>query len=101
MLVPKKIEPAQALAALEAVGARLSELSDWSEQALEDLLRAIADELGIKTGQLFMSIRVAASGRTVLTTSLETLAALGKEETLRRIERASAALREVTSIQAQ
>lgn len=92
LLVPKKTEPAEAHAALQAAKAALEAVADWSEPALEERLRALADELGLKVGQLFMALRVAATGRTVSPGLFETLVALGKDETLARIGNAASTL---------
>ena len=64
LLVPKKTEPAAAMAGLEATLALLPELDLADEIATEARLRVLAEDLGLKTGQLFMAIRVAATGRT-------------------------------------
>ena len=98
LLVPKKMEPAQALAALEALAAVLPELDLDDLAGTEARLRALADELGLKAGQLFMPIRVAATGRTQSPGLFETLRAIGKERVTERVNQAILKLREpVTS----
>ncbi|HEY1016553.1 MAG TPA: glutamate--tRNA ligase [Herpetosiphonaceae bacterium] len=92
LLVPKKTEPAEAHAALQAARAAMEGIAEWSEPALEERLRALADELGLKPGQLFMTLRVAATGRTVSPGLFETLVALGKDETIARIGNAASTL---------
>jgi glutamyl-tRNA synthetase len=52
---------------------------------MEASLRQLADELGLKVGQLFMPIRVAVTGRTVSPGLFETLRVLGMERSLARI----------------
>jgi glutamyl-tRNA synthetase len=52
----------------------------------------MCEELGLKAGQLFGAIRVAVTGRTVAPPLFDTLVALGKSRTLRRLEAARAAL---------
>ena len=93
LLVPKKMEPAQALAALEAVVAVLPALELGDLAGTEARLRALADELGLKAGQLFMPIRVAATGRTQSPGLFETLRAIGKERVVARVDQAIAKLR--------
>ncbi len=93
LLVQKKMDAAQTAAALQAVYAQLVALETWSEGQLEEALRALAEELGLKAGQLFGAIRVAVTGRTVAPPLFETLAALGREYTLARIAAAAQALR--------
>ena len=75
-----------------SVPARLSALATWSEGQLEEELRALAEELGLKVGQLFGAIRVAITGRTVAPPLFETLAALGRDRSLARLEAAQQAL---------
>lgn len=69
---------------------RLAGLNEWSVAAIEAALRELAAKLGKKPGELFMPIRLAVSGRRVTPPIFETLAALGRTETLRRLERALA-----------
>jgi glutamyl-tRNA synthetase len=92
LLVPKKLDVATARNALEAAQAALQSLDEWSIEALETRLRALAEELGLKVGDLFMTLRVAATGSKVSPPLFETLHALGRETTLQRIERALEAL---------
>jgi len=94
LLVPKKVEPAAALTLLEAVAKVLPELDLNDLEATEARLRALADELGVKAGQLFMPIRVAATGRTQSPGLFETLRAIGKERVIARVDDAIAKLRE-------
>lgn len=65
------------------------EPSDWTETALEDTIRPVADQLGLKTGPFFGLIRIAVTGRTAAPGLFETLAALGRDTTLRRLESAT------------
>ena len=93
LLVPKKVEPPQALAALEAVQRMLPELDLSNLGDTEAKLRALADDLGMKAGQLFMPIRVAATGRTQSPGLFETLRAIGRERVSARIDAAVEKLR--------
>ncbi len=92
LLIPKKLDAAATGAALRAAHQRLGALAAWSEAHLEEELRALAEDLGLKPGQLFGAIRVAVSGRTVAPPLFETLAALGQERALARLEAAARAL---------
>ena len=85
LLVPKKTEPAQVLQALERAMATLEGADFTSETDLEARLRGLAEELGLKAGQLFMPIRVAVTGRTVSPGLFETLRVLGRERSLERL----------------
>jgi glutamyl-tRNA synthetase len=75
---------------------RLAELDRWEAPALEASLRALAEELEVKPGQIFGAglLRVAVTGRTVGPPLFETMALLGRERCLRRIEHAITLLRE-------
>jgi glutamyl-tRNA synthetase len=92
LLVPKKMDASGSRAALQATHARLSPLEIWSAGPLEQELRALAEELGLKAGPLFTSIRVAVTGRTVAPPLFQTLEALGKQRSLARIAAAEQAL---------
>ena len=85
LLVPKKTEPADAKRGLEAVAALLPELDLNDEAAAEARLRALAENLGLKTGQLFMAIRVAVTGRTQSPGLFGTLRVIGAERVARRV----------------
>jgi glutamyl-tRNA synthetase len=92
LLIPKKMDAAAAQAALAAAYDRLAQLDPWSEGQLEEELRALAEELELKPGQLFGALRVAVTGRTVAPPLFETLSALGKQRALARIAAARDAL---------
>jgi glutamyl-tRNA synthetase len=57
---------------------------------LESALRGVVDELGVKPREVYQPIRVAISGTTVSPGIFESVAVLGREETLARIDRALA-----------
>lgn len=92
LLVQKKMDAAAAAAALQAAYDELARLETWSEGQIEEALRALVEQLGLKAGQLFGTVRVAITGRTVAPPLFETLAALGKNRSLARIAAAKAAL---------
>ena len=73
---------------LDAAEQRLGELDRWDAEAIEAALRAACEETGLKPRVLFTPVRVAISGRTVAPGLFESLAALGREESLARIETA-------------
>jgi glutamyl-tRNA synthetase len=92
LIVQKKMDAPTTAEALRAAHAHLAALETWSEGQLEETLRALAEELGLKAGQLFGAIRVAVTGRTVAPPLFQTLAALGQERSLARIAAAAQAL---------
>ena len=58
-------------------------------KAVEAALRSLADELGLKAGQLFGVLRMAVTGQTVSPPLIETMAILGPETVAERIESAA------------
>jgi len=91
-LVQKGMDPASTMRALVAVREALATLSKFEEAAVEERLRSLAEELGLKAGTLFGTVRVAVTGRTVSPPLFGTLAVLGKDKTLARLARAAEAL---------
>jgi len=71
---------------LEREIAEWGALPDWTPEAIEERAHSIGDELGIKFAEVIHPTRVAATGRTVGLGLFETLWALGKERTLRRLK---------------
>src|SRR5262245_8364880 len=92
LLIQKKMDIPTTVEVLREAHAHLAALETWSEGQLEETLRALAEELGLKAGQLFGTIRVAVTGRTVAPPLFETLAALGRDRSLARIAAAARAL---------
>ncbi|MFA4836809.1 MAG: glutamate--tRNA ligase, partial [Dehalococcoidia bacterium] len=88
LLIDKKMTLESTLVALKAALAKLSELQEFDHESLEGTLRPLAEQLGLKAGQLFSPIRIACTGRTASPGIFETLTVLGKERCLKRIEAA-------------
>jgi len=88
LLIVKRMDRESFVQALEAVRQRLTPLQAFDTSSLEAVLRPLAAELGLKTGQLFGTLRVAVTGRTVAPPLFETMSVLGKERSLERIEAA-------------
>ena len=86
-LVPQKGDAAMALKALQKAEHVLA-LTEFKHDPLDQSLRAAAQELGIKAGQMFQPIRVAVCGRKNAPPLFETLEVLGKQTTLARIGQA-------------
>ncbi|MBI2678012.1 MAG: glutamate--tRNA ligase [Candidatus Koribacter versatilis] len=86
LLVPQKGDAAMANKVLEKAREVLAR-TEFAHDPLDQALRAAAQELGVKAGQMFTPIRVAVTGRTASPGLFETLAVLGREVTLERIER--------------
>jgi glutamyl-tRNA synthetase len=92
MLIGKKMTAETTLTALKGAQEKLFSLEIFSPESLEDTLRHLADDLGIKTGQLFNPLRVATTAREAAPPLFETMAVLGKEKCLKRIKAALAKL---------
>ena len=66
----------------------LSELNAWTTDAIEGALRTMVGNLGLGLGKGLQPIRVAVTGSSVSPPLFESLGALGREESLKRIGRA-------------
>ena len=86
-LIPQKGDAAMALKVLKHARDVLSQ-TEFQHPVLEEALRAAAQDLGIKTGQMFQPIRVAVCGRKNAPPLFETLEVLGRDTSLARIEKA-------------
>lgn len=73
---------------LEEGLAALVALDDWSVGPIESALRALPEKLSIGAGKTFQPLRVAVTGSSVSPPLFESMAALGRERTISRIERA-------------
>ncbi|HEY55703.1 MAG TPA: glutamate--tRNA ligase [Dehalococcoidia bacterium] len=92
LLIGKNMDKAATAKALKAAQDKLKPLKPFDTDSLEAVLRPLAPELGLKTGQLFAALRVAVTGRTAAPPLFDTMAVLGKERCLKRIEAALAKL---------
>jgi glutamyl-tRNA synthetase len=77
----------QASVLLGACVSRL-ELINTFDVAMEIQLRALAEEMSVKAGDLFGLLRVAVTGRTASPPLIETMAVVGKDRCLKRIRSA-------------
>lgn len=66
----------------------LGKLETWEAEKIEEVLRAILDDMELKPRQAFQPIRVAVSGSTVSAPLFDSMEILGQENTLERLERA-------------
>lgn len=85
-------KPDDAAAALDRVIAVAESLADWEHTALEAELRAVADELALKPGDLFSLIRVAVTGKRVSPPLFESMGILGSARCIARLRAARAML---------
>lgn len=73
---------------LEELKSRLAGLEHWQAGDIHDVVEAIAGEHEVGMGKVAQPLRVAVSGGTVSPPIDQTLALLGRETSLRRLERA-------------
>ena len=97
LLIDKKMTGESSIMALEAAAQRLKALEAFDAESLEARLRPLAEELGLKTGQLFGALRTAVTGRTAAPPLFQTMAVLGRERCLKRIDVALSKLRKLSS----
>jgi len=88
LLIDKNMSRESTAEILKTSQQRLEQLKVFDAESLEALLRPLAVELGLKTGQLFGALRTAVTGRTAAPPLFQTMAVLGKERCLKRIEAA-------------
>ena len=94
VLVPKRWDIPTAKEGLAAARETIAAVGDVSFEAdeLEPPLRALAEQRGWKAGDLFMTIRVAVTGRTATPPLFDTLVALGRDRVLARLDHALAVI---------
>ena len=81
----KQMPPQTTLEALQAAREKLTALESFDPDSLEGALRPLAEQLQLKAGQLFSSLRVATTGRSAAPPLFETMAVLGKVLCLDRL----------------
>ncbi|HEX8690066.1 MAG TPA: glutamate--tRNA ligase [Solirubrobacterales bacterium] len=89
----RKVMKDGALSSLEAARGALGSTEGFDSAAVEAALSPLPERLGVKPGKVYQPVRVAISGGTVSPGIFESLAALGREESLRRIDAAIERLR--------
>jgi len=99
----RKVMKGDAARALTEVEAALIELPDGGEgpngdgftiDSVQSAVEPLPEKLGLGPGKVFQPIRVAITGTAISPGIFESVAALGREETLARIESASSRLRD-------
>jgi len=95
-LIPKKGTPKDAIKILERTIEVLSPLSSFHEDELEKAFRALVDDLGMKTGAVFMTVRVAITGTRVSPGLFETMNVMGKDRVIQRLREAKEIVKNMT-----
>ena len=83
-----KTDPENSLEALKEVVPVLEGIEDWTKENIHDSLIALVEKLETKNGKILWPVRVAVSGKAFTPGGgVELAHILGKEETLRRINK--------------
>jgi glutamyl-tRNA synthetase len=80
-------------APLADLRAALADVPAWEQAELERAFHAVVERHGLKLGKLAQPVRLAVTGRTASPGIFETLAALGRDWTLARLDAALARIR--------
>jgi glutamyl-tRNA synthetase len=93
-MVAKGRTPVEVSKALRALlEEELDPILDWKRETVEAAIRRYAEKAGWAPNELFMAVRVAATGRAASPPLFETLAVLGKEACRQRLRRAAEVLK--------
>lgn len=76
------------LGVLAAASTAFAALPAWDAQAVEEALRGLPEALGLKPKMVFQAVRVAVSGSLVSLPLFESIALLGRDATVSRLEAA-------------
>ena len=88
LLLSGKSDAQSAIGALTVAAQRVEEAATWDAAALEGILRPLATDLNFSTGKFFGLLRVAVTGCTAAPPLFQTMAVLGKEKCLKRLDTA-------------
>lgn len=91
--IQKKMDAASTLKALEVAQTLLQDMDFDNPEVMDAPMRQAAADNDLKTGQFFGVLRVSLSAQTVAPPLFDTMKALGKTETLRRIQQSIDILR--------
>jgi len=80
-----KLLTSEARTLLGKLTPRLQDVSEWTSEALENVVRAFADEAGVKLGAVAQPLRAALTGRATSPGVFDVLVTLGRDESLARI----------------
>jgi glutamyl/glutaminyl-tRNA synthetase len=84
--VKKVLLKAGALDVLQIVRDKLAEMTEYTEQALEAMLRGLAEEREVGLGKVAQPLRVALCGTTISLPIFDSVNLLGRERTLARVD---------------
>jgi glutamyl/glutaminyl-tRNA synthetase len=84
--VKKVLLKGDGLAFLAIIRDKLAAMDELTEQAIEDMLRGLAEEKQVGLGKVAQPLRVALCGTTISLPIFDSVQMLGKESTLRRMD---------------
>ena len=87
-LIQRRMDADSTRRCLEAAHDGLAAIDSFDAEPIETLLRGMVQELDVKAGQLFGSLRVATTGQRIAPPLFESLEVLGRERSLELIESA-------------
>jgi len=93
--VKKRLRKDYVPSLLEEIKERIKQLSSFTEENLEEMARNLAEKLSLSTSKVFHPLRVALTGKMKGPGLFELAVVLGKNEVLRRIERALKMLKSI------
>jgi glutamyl-tRNA synthetase len=85
-LVQKDMDMSRTMKCLEASLGCVMQIMDWSSNVIEAELRGLAEELNVKPGQLFGTVRVALTGSKIAPPLFESMGVLGKDACMTRLK---------------
>ena len=88
LLVAKKMTPETTADALKASIDAFGAVDDWTTGPLEARGRELCEQLGLKVGQLFMTLRIAITGSAKSPPLFESMEILGKDRCMARLSEA-------------
>jgi glutamyl-tRNA synthetase len=88
-LVGKKMSPGESAQALRRAHEVIAALPSMEIEPLESALRDLAEEMGLKAGQLFGILRMAVTGQRVSPPLIESMEIVGRGKVLERIAHAA------------
>ncbi len=82
------LDDKSATEAIKIAWQKLERVATWDATTLEGILRSLATELNLRTGEFFGLLRIAITGRPAAPPLFQTMAVLGKEKCLTRLRMA-------------
>ncbi|MEC7837632.1 MAG: glutamate--tRNA ligase [Chloroflexota bacterium] len=92
-LIPKKVDTTEIINGLNSSIGLIEEIELFEPDSLEVQFRDLAESLGLKAGQLFFPIRISLTGRKESPPLFDTMCAIGKENSIKRLYNAISILK--------